>query len=380
MKNRMKWKSGGGYRGRETPGLIGSAAVGEMRNLAAALSISWFERSRWRLRRTRDAVRKSGFGRAIAYWNFQGNRDTCLGDVATYCLSRHIAVALPNNITGQRPQRQRFCSNRHFGQWTGRSVVVYPQSPPKFRGKAIRRSCYERQSASIRAAVQDFRQRSIDVRFAAFQAAGCLVPIWETQRHQGVQIQIAAHRCSSGLQSRCSRFGSLRGHLLLRSLPARLICPMLIWARAESPVASCPMASATSTWSAASCTTPAQMCRLLNSTQQIELSPGSVLAAQCSTSPKPPRWIPKAISSLSGRLSLPISHWWVRCIAQTEPGVAAGFVARVNPSSLGLLALPHPTSPNGGEETRSEFLSACEQRHDRIRPDVPFRTSLDGRS
>ena len=195
--NRMKWKSGGGDRGRETPGLIGSAAVGEMRNLAAALSISRFERSRWRLRRTRDAVRKSGFGRAIAYWNFQGNRDTCLGDVATYCLSRHIAVALPNNITGQRPQRQRFCSNRHFGQWTGRSVVVYPQSPPKFRGKAIRRSCYERQSASIRAAVQDFRQRSIDVRFAAFQAAGCLVPIWETQRHQGVQI---LHPPLGGLQ------------------------------------------------------------------------------------------------------------------------------------------------------------------------------------
>jgi hypothetical protein len=72
--------------GRETLGLIGSAAAGELGRgeSAAALSISRFERSRWRLRRTRDAMGKATRFRLVFGWaagTFVSAKET-LGDFA----------------------------------------------------------------------------------------------------------------------------------------------------------------------------------------------------------------------------------------------------------------------------------------------------------
>jgi len=45
-----------------------------------------------------------------------------------------------------------------------------------------------RRPALVRSPVQDFRQRSVDVRPAPRKGARCLLPIGEVQRDQGVQV------------------------------------------------------------------------------------------------------------------------------------------------------------------------------------------------
>ena len=64
-------------RGRETLGLIGSAVYPNAHDTGlpeAALSISPFERSRWRLRRTRQAMAKAARFRRLFGWMAEADR------------------------------------------------------------------------------------------------------------------------------------------------------------------------------------------------------------------------------------------------------------------------------------------------------------------
>ena len=78
--------------GRKTLGLIGSAAAEEsreMRDVAAALSISRFERSRWRLRRTRDAMGKAA-GFRLVFGPVAGTSARAMGTAGHFAGGRWI--------------------------------------------------------------------------------------------------------------------------------------------------------------------------------------------------------------------------------------------------------------------------------------------------